>query len=227
MLCNLCDAHAFYLTAIRQPRRCCLTQLRGPPMSVDDSNEKSDLRRRDFVSGLGLGVVGGLSGPVLAQQSTSNGEPKARPLVDPANEYPKPPFPKQQQEWPGLTSRMQPRPDHGEQSYQGSGRLAGRKALITGGDSGIGRAVAIAFAREGADVAFNYLPAEESDAKEVVQLIREAGRKGLPLPGDLRDESFCKKLIDDAARQLGGLDILVNNAAKQRSVDDIRKITTE
>lgn len=197
-------------------------------MSVDNPDEKADVRRRDFVSGLGLGVVGGLSGEVFAQQATGNSEPRpAKPLANPVDQYPKPPFPKQQQEWPGLTSRMQPRPDHGEQSYQGAARLAGRKALITGGDSGIGRAVAIAFAREGADVAFNYLSAEESDAKEVVQLIRDAGRKAVPLAGDLRDESFCRKLVEDAARQLGGLDILVNNAAKQHSVDDIRKITTE
>src|SRR5207237_5706069 len=102
---------------------------------------------------------------------------------------------------------MTPRPDHGETSYRGSGRLLGRRALITGGDSGIGRAVAIAFAREGADVAINYLPAEEPDAREVVDLIRKAGRKAVALPGDIRDETFCRKLVDDAVAQLGGLDI--------------------
>jgi NAD(P)-dependent dehydrogenase (short-subunit alcohol dehydrogenase family) len=142
-------------------------------------------------------------------------------------DYPRPPFPGQQQEWPGLASRMDPRPDHGEKSYRGSGRLVGRKALITGGDSGMGRAAAIAFAREGADVAFGYLPAEEPDAKEVVQLIRDAGRKAVPLPGDIRDESFCNKLVENAARELGGLDILVNNAARQHALPDLGQLTTD
>lgn len=146
---------------------------------------------------------------------------------NPATEYPRPPLPKQQQDWPGLASKMTPRPDHGEESYKGSGRLAGRKALITGGDSGIGRAAAIAFAREGADVAFNYLPAEEEDALEVVALIKAAGKKAIPLPGDLRDEAFCNKLVADAASNLGGLDILVNNAARQKSAESIVDITTE
>jgi NAD(P)-dependent dehydrogenase (short-subunit alcohol dehydrogenase family) len=122
---------------------------------------------------------------------------------------------------------MTPRPDHGETSYKGSGRLAGRKALITGGDSGMGRAAAIAFAREGADVAFNYLPVEESDAKEVVQLIEAEGRKAVPLPGDLRDEVFCNKLVADAVRELGGLDILVSNAARQHAQDSILDISTQ
>src|SRR5580693_4513652 len=120
-------------------------------------------------------------------------------IADPRELYPKPPFQAQSQPWPGLAGEMMPRPDHGETSYKGSGRLAGRKALITGGDSGIGRAAAIAFAREGADVAFNYLPVEEPDAREVVQLIQDAGRKAVPLPGDIRDESFCRKLVADAA----------------------------
>jgi NAD(P)-dependent dehydrogenase (short-subunit alcohol dehydrogenase family) len=199
-------------------------------MSPQRSDEKTDIRRREVVSGMGLGVLAGLSAPAVAQQAPAATDPAARstqPLKNPVTEYPKPPFPKQQQAWPGLASKMDPRPDHGEQSYKGSGRLAGRKALITGGDSGIGRAAAIAFAREGADVAFNYLPAEEPDAKEVVQLIRDAGRKAIPLPGDLRDEQFCRRLVEDAARDLGGLDILVNNAARQHAVDDITKITTE
>jgi NAD(P)-dependent dehydrogenase (short-subunit alcohol dehydrogenase family) len=146
---------------------------------------------------------------------------------DPIAEYPRPPFPRQEQEWPGLASKMTPRPDHGEMSYKGSGRLAGRKALITGGDSGMGRAAAIAFAREGADVAFNYLPVEEPDAKEVVQLIEAEGRKAVPLPGDLRDEAFCNKLVADAVRELGGLDILVSNAARQHAQDSILDISTQ
>lgn len=148
-------------------------------------------------------------------------------LTNPVTEYPRPPFPKQQQPWPGLTIHMTPRPDHGETSYRGSGRLAGRKALITGGDSGMGRAAAIAFAREGADVAINYLPQEEPDASEVVQLIRATGRKAAPLPGDLRTEAFCNQLVQKAVQQLGGLDILVSNAARQVSQNSILDITTE
>ena len=139
-------------------------------------------------------------------------------------DYPKPPFPKQEQPWPGLACRMQPPPDHGESSYVGAGRLAGRKALVTGGDSGIGRAVAIAFAREGADVAINYLPQEEEDAQAVVALIEKAGRRAVALPGDLRDAAFCRQLVDDAVKRLGGLDILVNNAARQASFDSIADI---
>jgi hypothetical protein len=146
-------------------------------------------------------------------------------LRQPAD-YPKPPFPKQQQPWPGLASQMVPRPDHGEQAYQGSGRLAGRKALITGGDSGIGRAAAIAYAREGADVAINYLPDEEPDAREVVQLIEAAGRKAVALPGDITSEAFCGKLVADAVSALGGLDIVVNNAARQFARKSILEIST-
>ncbi|MFC0169361.1 SDR family oxidoreductase [Pseudoduganella danionis] len=141
--------------------------------------------------------------------------------------YPAPPFPHQQQAWPGLAGKMSPRPDHGETSYRGSGRLQGRKALITGGDSGIGRAAAIAYAREGADVAINYLQAEQDDADEVIALIRAEGCKGIALPGDIRDEEFCKQLVADAARELGGLDILVNNAARQIAHDSILDITSE
>ena len=122
---------------------------------------------------------------------------------------------------------MEPRPDHGETSYKGAGRLAGRKALITGGDSGMGRAAAIAYAREGADVAINYLPEEEPDAREVIALIKAEGRIGLALPGDLRDEAFCQKLVADAVKGLGGLDILVSNAGRQQSHDSILDISTE
>ncbi|MDR7008941.1 NAD(P)-dependent dehydrogenase (short-subunit alcohol dehydrogenase family) [Paraburkholderia strydomiana] len=122
---------------------------------------------------------------------------------------------------------MTPRPDHGETSYRGTGRLNGRRALITGGDSGIGRAAAIAFAREGADVAIVYLPAEEPDAKEVVQFIRAAGQTAVALPGDIRSESFCQSLVNNAVQQLGGLDIVVNNAGRQQSHDSILDISTE
>lgn len=156
--------------------------------------------------------------------------PDERPgvaLEDPRTKYPKPPFQEQSQEWPGLAGKMNPKPDHGEKSYKGSGRLTGRKALITGGDSGMGRAAAIAFAREGADVAINYLPAEESDAQEVLAFIKAAGRKGVAIPGDITDESFCKKLVDDAAQALGGLDIVVNNAALQQTKPSILDITTD
>ena len=148
-------------------------------------------------------------------------------LQDPKMKYPRPPFPMQTQEFPGLAGKMTPRPDHGEHSYVGSGRLAGRKALITGGDSGIGRAAAIAYAREGADVAINYLPVEEPDAKEVIELIRAAGRKAVGLPGDIREEAFCRQLVDKAVAALGGLDILVNNAGKQVAKPSILDITTE
>lgn len=142
-------------------------------------------------------------------------------------EYPFPPFPEQTQLAPGLANKMIPLPDHGELSYKGSGRLFGRKALITGGDSGIGRAVAIAYAREGADVAINYLPEEESDAVEVIRLIEAEGRVAVALPGDIRDEAFCKRLVKEAASRLGGIDILVNNAGRQQYNESIRTLKTE
>ena len=148
-------------------------------------------------------------------------------MQDPRSKYPQPPFERQTQEWPGLASKMHPRPDHGEDSYKGSGRLAGRKALITGGDSGMGRAAAIAFAREGADVAINYFPTEEPDAQEVVEWIRKAGRKAIALPGDLREESFCTKLVSDAVAALGGLDILVSNAGRQQTRKSILDVSSE
>jgi NAD(P)-dependent dehydrogenase (short-subunit alcohol dehydrogenase family) len=179
--------------------------------------------RRRFVGTVAAGLA---AAPALAQTgaSSSSATPAARPLTPPT--YPKPPFQHQQQEWPGLAGKMTPRPDHGEATYRGSGRLLGRRALITGGDSGIGRAAAIAFAREGADVAICYLPAEEPDAREVIALIRQAGRNAVALPGDIRDEAFCKRLVADAVRQLGGLDILVSNAARQHSLDSIMDVTT-
>ena len=122
---------------------------------------------------------------------------------------------------------MDPRPDHGEKSYRGSGRLQGRRALITGGDSGMGRAAAIAFAREGAHVAINYLPHEEADAREVLDLIKAEGRIGAGIPGDLRDESFCRNLVAQAVEKLGGLDIVVNNAARQQTRASILDVSTE
>src|SRR6201996_2525465 len=148
-------------------------------------------------------------------------------MTNPVDKYPKPPFKKQKQPWPGLASEMDPPPDHGEKSYKGSGRLQGRKALITGGDSGMGRAAAIAFAREGADVAINYHPNEEKDARQVIKLVEDAGRKGVAIPGDLREESFCKQLVAAALEKLGGLDILVSNAARQQSHDSILDISSE
>lgn len=142
-------------------------------------------------------------------------------------DYPVPPFPEQPQPFPGLASKMQPLPDHGEKTYRGADKLKGRKALITGGDSGIGRAVAIAYAREGADVAINYLPEEESDAAEVIALIEAEGRKAVAIPGDIRSESFCQQLVKEAAEKLGGLDILVNNAGRQQFNESIRTLSTE
>ena len=148
-------------------------------------------------------------------------------LQNPVDRFPRPPYPEQQQPWPGLQSKMTPRPDTGESSYMGSGRLSGRKALITGADSGIGRATAIAFAKEGADVALNYLPEEEPDAREVVQAIEREGRKALAIPGDIRDEAFCTHLVDEAVQSLGGLDTVVNVAGRQHAFDSIEELTTE
>jgi NAD(P)-dependent dehydrogenase (short-subunit alcohol dehydrogenase family) len=142
---------------------------------------------------------------------------------DPREAGPKPPFPPQTQPQPGFDARMEPKADYGEQSYVGCERLAGKKALITGGDSGIGRAIAIAFAREGADVALSYL-CEEEDAQETARWVRRAGRQVLTLPGDIQDEPHCKRLVARTVEELGGLDILLNNAAYQMSYDDITQI---
>lgn len=148
-------------------------------------------------------------------------------MQDPTKQYAQPTFPEQPQDPPGLAKNMQPKPDHGEDAYRGHGRLQGRKALITGADSGIGRATAIAFAREGADIVLNYLPEEEEDAKEVVALIEAAGRKAVAIPGDIKDEAFCKNLVEQANEQLGGLDILANIAGKQTAQQSINDITTQ
>ena len=146
--------------------------------------------------------------------------------VDPTTAYATPPQPKQQQEMPGETERMAPAPDHGETTYKGHDRLAGRAAIITGGDSGIGRAVAIAFAREGADVLISYL-SEEDDARETARWVDEAGRNAVLVPGDIGDEAHCKSLIERAMTEFGRLDILVNNAAHQASIANIEEITSE
>jgi NAD(P)-dependent dehydrogenase (short-subunit alcohol dehydrogenase family) len=136
-------------------------------------------------------------------------------------------FPDQEQEQPGTTDETRPTPDHGEQSYQGARRLSERRALITGGDSGIGRAVAIAFAREGADVAFTYLPEEQEDADETTRWVGDAGVRALPLAGDLRDEAFCADIVERTIDELGGLDVLVLNAAYQKDRDGLETIPTD
>ena len=148
-------------------------------------------------------------------------------MQDPRSQYPAPPFPAQPQPMPGLARKMDPMPDHGEESYRGSGKLRGRKALITGADSGIGRAVAIAYAREGADVALSYLPEEEADAAEVVRLIEAEGRNAVALPGDVMDEKWCRALVDKTVTALGGLDILVINAGRQQFRETFEEISTE
>ncbi|TXM75971.1 SDR family oxidoreductase [Methylobacterium sp. WL103] len=148
-------------------------------------------------------------------------------MQDPRTQYPQPPFERQPQEAPGLAGAMDPQPDHGETSYRGHGRLAGRKALVTGADSGIGRAAAIAFAREGADVALSFVEAEMPDARAVAELIEAEGRKAVLLPGDITDKAFCETLVHRAVTDLGGLDILVNNAGKQTNQKDVGDITDE
>lgn len=148
-------------------------------------------------------------------------------MQDPVKQYPHPKFEEQPQSAPGLAQDMHPKPDHGEESYQGFGRLLGRKALITGADSGIGRATTIAFAREGADIVLNYLPSEEKDAQEVIALVEKAGRKAIPVPGDISQEELCKTLVQKAVDSLGGLDIVVNVAGKQKAQKSIADVTTE
>jgi NAD(P)-dependent dehydrogenase (short-subunit alcohol dehydrogenase family) len=148
-------------------------------------------------------------------------------LQDPRTQYPKPPFKKQSQPEPGLAMKMDPKPDHGETTYEGSGRLTGRKALITGGDSGIGKAVAIAYMREGADVAINYLASEQPDVDELQQVFDKEGKQLICIPGDVTDQAFCSELIDTAVKQLGGLDALVLNAGKQVYVENFDDLTAE
>jgi short chain dehydrogenase len=157
-------------------------------------NTENMMSRRKALYGIGATLATAAVSKTFAEETESAANGQSGPaLENPVTKYPQPPFKSQFQEWPGLVSKMNPRPDHGEKSYQGSGRLAGRKALITGGDSGMGRAAAIAYAREGADVAICYYPTEEPDAEEVVQLIKAAGCKAVALPGDIRNEDFVKK----------------------------------
>ncbi|MBI0536373.1 SDR family oxidoreductase [Roseomonas sp. KE2513] len=197
---------------------------------MDQTNDSAPSRRQ-MMGGVTAGAAMAVASNALAQGTTQGAQPTSPlPLAvprDPRDEYPRPPFARQTQAAPGLAGQMNPRPDHGETSYRGTGRLAGRKALITGGDSGIGRAAAIAYAREGADVAIGYLPQEQSDADEVLEIIRQAGRKAVALPGDIRDEAFCNQMVETAVREMGGLDILVNNAGKQQAQKSITDITTE
>ena len=190
-----------------------------------DENGRNALSRRQMVGGAGVGMAIAAALPAIAQETDQGAREST--MKDPRSKYPKPPFKPQTQPWPGLARDMDPKPDHGESSYRGSRRLAGRKALITGGDSGMGRAAAIAYAREGADVAINYYPSEEPDARDVIRLIRDAGQTGVQIPGDLRDEAFCQRLVSEAVQQLGGLDIVVCNAGRQQSKPSILDISTE
>ena len=177
--------------------------------------------RRDLMVGA---TVAGLAaaGPALAQTPGA-----AAPMTDPQTKYTSEPFAEQRQKWPALQRDMKPVPDSGERSYKGSNRLTGRRALITGGDSGIGRAAAIGFAREGAKVAINYYPTEEPDAQDLKQLLAAEGREIVLLPGDLLDQKVVAGLVPKAAKAMGGLDILVNNAAYQQSKKSIDEITAE
>jgi len=188
--------------------------------------EEIDSDRRRVIGGLSAGLAAVVSVPALAQQDVKSGSSMADPIPDqnPLTAYPKPPFPRQQQEWPGLASQMIPRPDHGETSYKGSGRLAGRKALVTGGDSGIGRSVAVLFAREGADVAVAYLN-EHDDAEETKRAVEKEGRRCILLPGDAANPAFCREAVDQTVKAFGKLDILVNNAAFQEHVNKFEDLT--
>src|SRR3712207_2433227 len=148
------------------------------------------------------------------------------PSENPTEQGPKPPFPEQEQQHPGSEAEMQPQPDYGEEAYRGSGKLQGKKAIITGGDSGIGRAVALAFAREGADVLISYLN-EEQDAQETLRVVKEAGRKGIAVPGDISDEAHCQQIVQRAVQEFGQIDILVNNAAFQMTHQNIQEVPSD
>ncbi|KMQ89688.1 short-chain dehydrogenase reductase sdr [Lasius niger] len=197
------------------------------PKENVDNNRRILLRNGAGAAVLGVAATLGAGSAKAENSANKSNENPAKKLLHPAKAYPAPPYPAQQQAWPGIQSKMEPVPNCGEQTYQGSGRMKGRKALIVGGDSGIGRAVAIAFAREGADIALNYLPQEQSDAEDCAKYIRQAGRKIFLIPGDLRDENFCNALTQEAAKQLGGLDCLIVTAGRQKFCDDITQMTTE
>ena len=154
-------------------------------------------------------------------------ETSVRETIDPRDRFPSPPFSQPKQEAPGSSNDLEPHADYGESSYVGSGKLAGRTALITGADSGIGRAVALCFAKEGADVLFAHLPEEAEDAEETIRLVEAAGRKAIAVPGDIRDKAFCQQLVDKAVRAFGRLDVLVNNAAFQRTHEKLDNISED
>ncbi|VXC08871.1 putative oxidoreductase [Arthrobacter sp. 9V] len=172
-------------------------------MAEENRNENTE--QTDLDEDIAMALVN----HVIENPEESEGE------SDPRSKYPSEEFEPQSQDYPGWTEAMNPRPDHGEQSYVGHHRMMGMRTLITGGDSGIGRAVAIAYAREGADVAFTYLPEEEQDAEQTVQLIEDAGCRALALPGDLQDEEFCQDVIAQTVAEFDGLNVLVNNAGFQ------------
>ena len=159
-------------------------------------------------------------GPTRPNTSTT------RRLVDPRNAYPRPPFPAQAQELPGSDSRLDPKPDHGEESYVGDGRLAGLATIVTGADSGIGKAVAIAFAREGADVVVSYLESHD-DARQTIELVEAEGRRAISVPGDLQDEAQCRRVVEQARDELGRIDVLVNNAAYQQRFEAVEDVSTD
>lgn len=146
---------------------------------------------------------------------------------DPKEQYPQPEFPEQEQEHPGRDSEMQPEPDYGYETYRGYGRLEGKATIITGGDSGIGRAVALAFAREGADVLLSYLEEEEPDAQETARIVEEAGKKAVKVPGDIVEEDQCRKIVERAVEEFGKIDVLVNNAAHQMTVNGIADVSSD
>jgi NAD(P)-dependent dehydrogenase (short-subunit alcohol dehydrogenase family) len=181
-----------------------------------------ETNRRDLLKAAAVTGAAVTAAPAFAQ-----GGSQRPPVVDPQTKYTTAPFAEQRQKWPALQRDMKPVPDCGETSYRGSGKLQGRKALVTGGDSGIGRAAVIAYAREGADVAINYYPTEEPDAQDVAKLLRAEGRKVVLLPGDITRQEFCVDLVTRANRELGGLDILVNNAAYQQSKASIAEVSFE
>ena len=181
----------------------------------------TDANRRDLLKSAAVAGAATAAAPAFAQTATP------APPADPQTKYTRTPFAELPQKWPALQRNMRPVPDCGEASYRGTGRLQGRKALLTGADSGIGRAAAIAFSREGADIAINYYPTEEPDAQDVARLLRSEGRKVTLLPGDLTDQKFTTGLAAKASQALGGLDILVNNAAYQQSKESIDEISFE